>query len=94
MKKLVLVLVALFTLSLSNSAQEVKQQGKTFEVTKKEKVKSEPKDTGYTITINGITYPIYKGERGGYYYIIVVNGEKKKKYVPAEVKRKLKEAGV
>lgn len=89
MKKLVLILVALFTLSLSSNAQEVKQTGKTFEVKKKEK-KNEPIDTGYIITVDGTSYPIYKGTRGGYFY---VKGGKKV-YVPTEVKQKLREAGV
>lgn len=84
------MVLAMLTLTLSVSSQEVKQQGKTFEVTKKERTKSESIATGYTIVVDGISYPIYKGKRGGYYYVI----EGKKKYVPAEVKRKLQEAGV
>lgn len=92
MKKLVMILVALFTLTLSVSAQEVKRTGKTFEVTKKEKPNTEPVNTGFTIKVNGITYPIYKGVRGGYFYY--VKGEQKKRYVPKEVAKQLKEAGV
>lgn len=88
------MILAMLTLTLSVSSQEVKQQGKTFKVEKKEKTQSEPIVTGYTIEVNGITYPIYKGKRGGYYYVVVVKGEKKKRYVPDEVKRKLQEAGV
>jgi len=91
MKKLVMILVSIFVLSLSCGAQEVKQQGKTFEVKKKEKVKSEPVATGYTITVDGVSYPIYKGARGGYFYYDKNN---KKKYVPVEIRKKLKEAGV
>jgi hypothetical protein len=94
MRKLVLILVSIFALSLSCEAQEVVQTGKTFEVKKKENKKNEPVATGYTITVDGITYPIYKGARGGYFYYVVVNGEQKKRYVPVEVKQKLKEAGV
>lgn len=94
MKKLVLFLISCFILSLSGNAQEVRQTGKSFKIEKKENSKSEPVDTGYTIEVNGITYPIYKGARGGYYYVIVVKGEKKKKYVPAEVKERLKNLGV
>lgn len=91
MKKLVLILISIFALSLSCEAQEVKQTGKTFEVTKKKKEQTEPIATGYKITVDGVSYPIYKGVRGGYFYYDKNN---KKKYVPAEVKQKLKEAGV
>lgn len=91
MKKLVLILISCFALSLSGNAQEVVQTGsKTFEVKKKQKENTEPTNTGYVIVVDGITYPIYKGARGGYYYL----KDGKKKYVPAEVKQKLKEAGV
>lgn len=94
MKKLVMILISIFALSLSCGAQEVKQTGKTFEVKKKKKEQTEPIATGYTITVDGISYPIYKGQRGGYFYYVVVNGEQKKRYVPAKVREKLKEAGV
>ena len=91
MKKLVLILISCFALSLSCNAQEVRQTGsRTFEVQKKKKENSEPTNTGYVIVVDGISYPIYKGQRGGYYYL----KDGKKKYVPAEVKQKLKEAGV
>ena len=92
MKKLVLILVSIFALSLSCEAQEVVQTGKTFEVKKKkENKKNKPVATGYTITVDGITYPIYKGSRGGYFYYDKNN---KRKYVPTEVRQKLREAGV
>lgn len=90
MKKLVLILISCFALSLSCNAQEVRQTGKTFEVQKKKKEKSEPILTGYTIKVDGISYPIYKGERGGYFYL----KEGKRKYVPKEVAKELKNAGV
>lgn len=88
------MILAMLTLSLSVSSQEVKQQGTVFKVEKQKKEQTEPTATGYTIEVDGISYPIYKGKRGGYYYIVVIKGEEKKKYVPAEVKQKLKEAGV
>lgn len=92
MRKLVLILVSCFALSLSGNAQEVVQTGKTFEVKKKkENKKNEPILTGYSITVDGVSYPIYKGQRGGYFYYDKNN---KRKYVPKEVKEKLKEAGV
>lgn len=91
MKKLVLILVSIFALSLSCEAQEVVQTGKIFEVKKKENKKNEPILTGYSITVDGISYPIYKGQRGGYFYYDKNN---KRKYVPKEVKEKLKELGV
>lgn len=88
MRKLVILLISCFALSLSGIAQEVRQTGsKTFEVKKKE---NEPINTGFTIVVDGISYPIYKGKRGGYFYI--KNG--KKAYVPDEVKERLKKLGI
>ena len=90
MRKLVILLISCFALSLSGIAQEVRQTGsKTFEVKKKEN--SEPTNTGFTIVIDGISYPIYKGKRGGYFYI-KKNG--KRAYVPEEVKERLKKLGI
>lgn len=95
MRKLVLILTCLFALSLSATSQEVKRTGsRTFEVQKKKKENSEPTNTGFTIVVDGITYPIYKGQRGGYFYYVVVNGEQKKRYVPKDVAKQLKDLGV
>lgn len=65
--------------------QKVTQQGNNFQVEKTEK--SEDVKTPYTLTIDGKTYPIYKGKRGGFYYY---NSNGKKTYVPKEVSEKLK----
>lgn len=91
MKKL--VLICLLALSLSATGQ-VKRTGMTFEVKKEKKANSEPNNTGFTIKVDGITYPIYKGKRGGYFYYIVINGERKKRYVPKDVSKQLKTLGV
>ena len=95
MRKLVLILISCFALSLSCSAQEVRKTGsRTFEVQKKKKENSEPTNTGFTIVVDGVSYPIYKGARGEYFYYVVVNGEQKKRYVPKKVAKELKNAGV
>ena len=46
----------------------IKSEGKNF-VESTSKKSSEPVSTGYTITIKGVEYPIYKGSKGSLYII-------------------------
>jgi len=91
MKKIIFMLVMLLSsLCVSAQTQKVTQIGSTFKVEKSEKSKDQKSNetkTSFTIEVEGKRYPIYKGSRGGYYYY---DFQGKKKYVPKEVKEKLK----
>ena len=92
MKKIIFMLVMLLSsLCVSAQTQKVTQIGSTFKVEKSiEKSKDQKSNetkTSFTIEVDGKRYPIYKGSRGGYYYY---DFQGKKKYVPKEVRDKLK----
>lgn len=89
MKKIIFMLVMLLSSLMCNAQQKVTKIGSTFKVEKPEKSsdKKEEIKTQYFIEIEGKKYPIYKGKKGGYYYY---DFQGKKKYVPKEVKEKLK----
>lgn len=85
------MLVMLLSSFMCNAQQKVTKVGNTFKIEKsfssnKDNKKEEIK-TSYFIEVEGKRYPIYKGKKGGYYYY---DFQGKKKYVPKEVKEKLK----
>lgn len=69
MRKIIFMLVMLFSSLMCNAQQKVIQIGNNFKVEKTEKKSESDVKTPYTITVNGKTYPIYKGKKGGLYYI-------------------------
>lgn len=86
-----MLVMLLSSLCVSAQTQKVTQIGSTFKVEKSiEKSKDQKSNetkTSFTIEVDGKRYPIYKGSRGGYYYY---DFQGKKKYVPKEVRDKLK----
>lgn len=61
------LLTILFFASLTTNAQEPKLVDKCIIVEKKEN--TQPVKTDYSIKVDGKTYPIYRGPKGGLYFI-------------------------
>ena len=94
MKTLFLALALLFS-TPSIYTQSVTRKGNTItqvkKSTPKEKKATEGKKTPYTYVIDGKSYPVYQGPKGGYYIIRKnTKGEEKKQYVT----KQLKEVGI
>lgn len=96
MKKLFITLAMLLAINTGSIyAQTVTRKGNTITQVKKadnkEKKATEGKKTAYTYVIDGKSYPVYQGPKGGY-YIIRKNskGEDKKQYIT----KQLKEVGI
>lgn len=90
--KFVISFVLFFALmcikAVNSYGQVVTKQGTTFVIAKeKSNASKEAKKSKYTIKIDGKTYPLYIGPRGGVYYI---KGDKKCYNVPQEVKDAVK----
>ena len=77
-------------------AQNVTKKGNVItqvaKNTKGEKKASEAKKTDYTFVVDGKSYPVYKGAKGGYYILRVSKktGKEYKYYVT----KQLKEVGI
>lgn len=84
-----LILCAMFFV-VPTHAQSVQRQGNTFTVVKeKGTANKEAKKSKYTIKVDGKTYALYVGPRGGVYYM---KDGKKMYNVPKEVKEAVKGA--
>lgn len=70
MKHIILLLVMLFSMSLTTNAQNYVRNGNTFSVTSKTHVKSEPIKTKFTWSDSkGQSYPIYISSTGSCFVI-------------------------
>lgn len=68
MKHFLLVLIILISFSLSSYSQSYKLTNGQL-VEQKDSVKTKSVKTTLTVVKKGITYPVYKGARGGHYII-------------------------
>ena len=92
MKKL-LFAILMMAFILPTFGQEIRREGKTFSVVKKEK-NAEILATGYQYQMSDSTYQVYQAKKGGSCFVLRVSkksGKTYRYYVPKEVSIKINE---
>lgn len=90
MKKLLILLMMLFSINMAYS-QEYTREGKTFTAVSKQKAKNEPKSTGFSWKEKDGEHPIFMSESGSCFILKTSSktGKEYRKYLGSEVSQEI-----